>query len=160
MLQVMADDETRFAGVKRLGVDEHMWHHVSELPINRGGRGPEQLTGMLDFTPRDADGTPRTRLLDLVPGRSGKAYGRIATGSRNAARRQTRMAVRPATALRIPRAEHDRRPTHRREGPRVIPDLPDLRNQTARHDPETMVRRIPGLPRNRPRQQRRHRSSL
>ena len=40
MLQVMADDVTRFAGVKRLGVDEHVWHHVSELPINRGGRGP------------------------------------------------------------------------------------------------------------------------
>lgn len=40
MLQVMADDVTRFAGVKQLGVDEHVWHHVSELPINRGGRGP------------------------------------------------------------------------------------------------------------------------
>lgn len=51
MLQVMADDETRFAGVKRLGVDEHVWHHVSELPINRGGRGLKQLTGMLDLTP-------------------------------------------------------------------------------------------------------------
>ena len=31
------------------------------------------LTGMVDFTPA-ADGTPRTRLLDLVPGRSGTAY--------------------------------------------------------------------------------------
>ena len=51
MLQVMADDVTRFAGVKRLGVDEHVWHHVSELPINRGGRGLKQLTGMLDLTP-------------------------------------------------------------------------------------------------------------
>ena len=31
------------------------------------------LTGMVDFTPSD-DGTARTRLLDLVPGRSKKAY--------------------------------------------------------------------------------------
>jgi hypothetical protein len=45
----MADDETRFAGVTRLGVDEHVWHHVSELPIADGGRGPKQLTGMVDL---------------------------------------------------------------------------------------------------------------
>lgn len=73
LLQEMADDETRFAGVKRLGVDEHVWHHVSEFPIEDGGRGPKQLTGMVDLTP-DADGKPKARLLDLVPGRSGKAY--------------------------------------------------------------------------------------
>ncbi len=72
LLQAMAVDETRFAGVERLGVDEHVWHHVSELPISDGGRGPKQLTGMVDLTP-DADGK-RARLLDLVPGRSGKAY--------------------------------------------------------------------------------------
>jgi transposase len=73
LLQAMADNETRFAGVTRLGVDEHVWHHVSELPIADGGRGPKQLTGMVDLTP-DSDGKPRARLLDLVPGRSGKAY--------------------------------------------------------------------------------------
>jgi transposase len=73
LLVTMADDETRFAGVKRLGVDEHVWHHVSEVPIADGGRGPKQLTGMVDLTP-DADGKPRARLLDLVPGRSGRAY--------------------------------------------------------------------------------------
>ena len=38
-----------------LGVDEHVWHHVSELPIADGGRGPKQLTGIVDLTP-DADG--------------------------------------------------------------------------------------------------------
>ena len=73
LLAAMAADETRFAGVKRLGVDEHVWHHVSTLPIDGGGRGPKELTGMVDLTP-DVDGTPRARLLDLVPGRSGKAY--------------------------------------------------------------------------------------
>lgn len=73
LLQEMADDETRFAQVKRLGVDEHVWHHVSEFPIEDGGRGPKLLTGMVDLTP-DEDGKPKARLLDLVPGRSGKAY--------------------------------------------------------------------------------------
>lgn len=73
LLQAMADDESRFTGVSRLGVDEHVWHHVSELPVDVGGRGPKQLTGMVDLTP-DQDGKPRARLLDLVPGRSGKAY--------------------------------------------------------------------------------------
>ena len=69
----MADDESRFDGVARLGVDEHIWHHVSERPIDSGGRGPKALTGMVDLTPT-ADGKVRARLLDLVPGRSEKAY--------------------------------------------------------------------------------------
>lgn len=73
LLKEMADDEGRFAGVKRLGVDEHVWHHVSEFPIADGGRGPKQLTGMVDLTP-DENGKPKARLLDPVPGRSGKAY--------------------------------------------------------------------------------------
>ncbi|MGE9808155.1 ISL3 family transposase [Janibacter sp. G1551] len=74
LLQDMADDESRFAGVKRLGVDEHVWHHVSEFPIEDGGRGPKLLTGMVDLTPDPETGKPKARLLDLVPGRSGKAY--------------------------------------------------------------------------------------
>lgn len=73
LLEQMAAEESRFAGVKRLGVDEHVWHHVSEFPVEDGGRGPKQLTGMVDLTP-DQDGKPCARLLDLVPGRSGKAY--------------------------------------------------------------------------------------
>lgn len=73
LLVAMAEDETRFGGVTRLGVDEHVWHHVSEFPVEDGGRGPKQLTGMVDLT-LDEDGKPRARLLDLVPGRSGKAY--------------------------------------------------------------------------------------
>ena len=73
LLEAMAADESRFDGVVRLGVDEHIWHHVSERPIGAGGRGPKALTGMVDLTPT-ADGKVRARLLDLVPGRSGKAY--------------------------------------------------------------------------------------
>ncbi len=73
LLAAIAADETRFDGVRRLGVDEHVWHHVSTLPVEDGGRGPKELTGMVDITP-DADGNPQARLLDLVPGRSGKAY--------------------------------------------------------------------------------------
>jgi transposase len=68
VLERLAADETRFRGVKSLGVDEHIWHHV-----NPRTRGPKELTGMVDLT-RDAKGRVRARLLDLVPGRSKKAY--------------------------------------------------------------------------------------
>ncbi len=73
LLQAMAGDESRFDGVTSLGVDEHIWHHRSTRPIEDGGRGPKELTGMVDLT-RDRTGKVRARLLDLVPGRSGKAY--------------------------------------------------------------------------------------
>lgn len=74
LLKAMAADVTRFDGVERLGVDEHLWHQVSPLPEARGGWGPKELTGMVDLTP-GPDGKPKARLLDLIPGRSGKAYG-------------------------------------------------------------------------------------
>jgi len=73
VLERRAADESRFTGVTILGVDEHLWHHVSTKPIEAGGRGPKELTGMVDLT-RDASGRVRARLLDLVPGRSAKAY--------------------------------------------------------------------------------------
>ena len=73
LLQQMAEDEARFAGVTALGVDEHVWHHVSTRPIEDGGRGPKELTGMVDLS-RDSKGRTRARLLDLVPGRSGAVY--------------------------------------------------------------------------------------
>jgi len=72
LLQGLADDPGRLAGVEVLGVDEHIWHHAP-----RPGKGPKELTGMVDLTKRpDAKGKVRTqaRLLDLVPGRSGPAY--------------------------------------------------------------------------------------
>lgn len=67
-LQEMADDPARFAGVVSLGVDEHLWHHVDVRK-----RGPKELTGMVDLT-RDVSGRVQARLLDLVPGRSGRVY--------------------------------------------------------------------------------------
>lgn len=68
LLQVMDTDPSRFDGVQILGVDEHIWHHVS--PIRRG---PKELTGMVNLT-RDEHGNTRAALLDLVPGRSGAVY--------------------------------------------------------------------------------------
>ncbi|MGL5827472.1 MAG: ISL3 family transposase [Nocardioides sp.] len=73
ILAAAAADPSRFEGVVMLGVDEHIWHHVSTKPVEAGGRGPKELTGMVDLT-RDPQGRTRARLLDLVPGRSGQAY--------------------------------------------------------------------------------------
>jgi transposase len=73
LLQAMAEDESRFAGVTCLGVDEHVWHHVSTKPVEDGGRGPKELTGMVDLS-RDSKGRTHARLLDLKPGRSGAVY--------------------------------------------------------------------------------------
>jgi transposase len=57
----------RLAGIDALGVDEHVWTHI-------GFPGTGMVTGIIDHT-RDAHGNVHARLLDLVPGRSGKAYG-------------------------------------------------------------------------------------
>lgn len=42
-LHAASDDPTRFAGVRVLGVDEHVWHHQ-----DRRRRGPRELTGIVD----------------------------------------------------------------------------------------------------------------
>ncbi|GIG30839.1 ISL3 family transposase [Cellulomonas marina] len=71
-LQARAEDPARFTGVTSLGVDEHIWHHGDTRR-----RGPKELTGMVDLTRhQDEHGRwrVRARLLDLVPGRSKKAY--------------------------------------------------------------------------------------
>ena len=67
-LERLAADEARFTGVTSLGVDEHIWHHGDPRR-----KGPKELTGMVDLT-RDENGRVHARLLDLVPGRSKKAY--------------------------------------------------------------------------------------
>jgi transposase len=67
LLSGLADDPARLAEVEILGVDEHIWHHTP-----KPGKGPKERTGMVDLTRRD--GVPHARLLDLVPGRSGKTY--------------------------------------------------------------------------------------
>jgi transposase len=57
----------RLAGVRALGVDEHIW---------RPGRyrsNERAVTSMVDLT-RDADGRLHARLLDVRPGRSGTVY--------------------------------------------------------------------------------------
>ena len=57
----------RLAGVRTLGVDEH---------IRRPGRyrmGERAVTSMVDLT-RDTDGRLHARLLDVRPGRSGTVY--------------------------------------------------------------------------------------
>jgi len=73
LLEAMAADPSRFEYVSSLGVDEHVWHHVSTKPVAEGGRGPKDLTGMVDLTLYE-QGRVRARLLDLVPGRSDKVY--------------------------------------------------------------------------------------
>lgn len=92
LLQQMDQDPARFDGVTTLGVDEHIWHHVSTKPISDGGRGPKELTGMVDLT-RDEEGRVRARLLDLVPGRSGPAYADWLKGRDQAFRDGVRIAT-------------------------------------------------------------------
>ncbi len=72
VLERLAADESRFEGVLSLGVDEHIWHHGDSRR-----KGPKELTGMVDLTRhRNSKGrwVVKARLLDLVPGRSKKAY--------------------------------------------------------------------------------------
>ena len=83
----LAADESRFENVTTLGVDEHIWHHVDPRK-----RGPKELTGMVDLT-RDDHGKTRARLLDLVPGRSGKAYAGWLDQRGDAFRRRVQVAA-------------------------------------------------------------------
>ena len=92
LLKAMAADPGRFENVSTLGVDEHVWHHVSTKPIEAGGRGPKELTGMVDLT-HDQHGRVRARLLDLVPGRSGKAYADWLTERGEAFRKGVKIAT-------------------------------------------------------------------
>jgi transposase len=92
LLQAAAADESRFEGVSILGVDEHVWHHVSTKPVEAGGRGPKELTGMVDLS-RDGHGNIRARLLDLVPGRSGQTYKTWLTARGEAFRARVEIAT-------------------------------------------------------------------
>lgn len=87
LLEAMAADPARFDDVTSLGVDEHIWHHVDERR-----RGPKALTGMVDLS-RDQAGRTRARLLDLVPGRSGKAYADWLEQRGDAFRRRVEVAT-------------------------------------------------------------------
>ena len=64
--RVLIDDPARFDGVRVIGVDEHVWRHTR--------RGDKYVTVIIDLTPiRDETGP--ARLLDMVEGRSKKAFG-------------------------------------------------------------------------------------
>ena len=59
--RVLISDETRFDGVRVLGVDEHVWRHTR--------KGDKYVTVIIDLTPV-RDGTGSARLLDMIDGRS------------------------------------------------------------------------------------------
>ena len=63
--RVLIADPARFDGVAVIGVDEHVWRHTR--------RGDKYVTVTIDLTPiRDKTGP--ARLLDMVEGRSKKAF--------------------------------------------------------------------------------------
>ena len=63
--RVLIADPARFDGVAVIGVDEHVWRHTR--------RGDKYVTVIIDLTPvRDKTGP--ARLLDMVEGRSKKAF--------------------------------------------------------------------------------------
>ncbi len=63
--RVLINDPRRFEGVKVVGVDEHCWRHTRA--------GEKFVSVIIDLTPV-RDGTGPARLLDMVPGRSKKAF--------------------------------------------------------------------------------------
>ena len=63
--RVLIEDPHRFDGVTAIGVDEHVWRHTR--------RGDKYVTVIIDLTPIRA-GTGPARLLDMVEGRSKKAF--------------------------------------------------------------------------------------
>ncbi|WP_374927953.1 ISL3 family transposase [Kytococcus sedentarius] len=63
--RLLIDDPTRLDGVRVVGVDEHVWRHTR--------RGDKYVTVIIDLTPV-RDGTGPSRLLDMVEGRSKKAF--------------------------------------------------------------------------------------
>ncbi|MCK0114338.1 ISL3 family transposase [Ornithinimicrobium sp. F0845] len=63
--RVLIEDPHRLDGVRVIGVDEHVWRHTR--------RGDKYVTVIIDLTPI-RDGTGPSRLLDMVEGRSKKAF--------------------------------------------------------------------------------------
>jgi transposase len=63
--RILIADPDRFDGVRVIGVDEHVWRHTR--------RGDKYVTVIIDLTPiRDKTGP--ARLLDMVEGRSKRAF--------------------------------------------------------------------------------------
>jgi transposase len=63
--RVLVDHPARFEGVAVIGVDEHVWRHTRF--------GDKYVTVIIDLTPI-REGTGPARLLDMVEGRSKKAF--------------------------------------------------------------------------------------
>src|SRR6187397_3046543 len=63
--RVLIDDPGRFEGVRVVGVDEHAWRHTR--------RGDKYVTVIIDLT-AVRDGNGPARLLDMVEGRSKRAF--------------------------------------------------------------------------------------
>ena len=63
--RVLIADPARFDGAAVIGVDEHVWRHTRH--------GDKYVTVIIDLTPV-RDGTGPARLLDMVEGRSKKAF--------------------------------------------------------------------------------------
>jgi transposase len=71
----LISDDTRFEGVKVIGVDEHVWRHTR--------KGDKYVTVIIDLT-GVRDGTGTARLLDMIEGRS-KAVFKTWLGQRDQA---------------------------------------------------------------------------
>ncbi len=63
--RLLIDDPARLDGVRVVGVDEHCWRHTR--------KGDKFVTVIIDLTPV-REGTGPARLLDMVQGRSKKAF--------------------------------------------------------------------------------------
>lgn len=63
--EMLISDPTRFDGVKVIGVDEHVWRHVSW--------SNKYVTVIIDLTPVKK-GTGPSRLLDIIPGKSKEVF--------------------------------------------------------------------------------------
>ncbi|AZA14318.1 transposase [Corynebacterium choanae] len=61
--KITIDNPAHMAGVRKIGVDEHVWKHTF-----KPGQPSKYVTVIVDLTPGDT-GRP-ARLLDMVPGRS------------------------------------------------------------------------------------------
>ncbi len=80
--QPLVDDPARLEGVTGLGVDEHVRQHASARRLT------QFATGVTDLTP----GRP-ARLLEVVPGRTGKVYAGWLAARGEAWKAQVRFAV-------------------------------------------------------------------
>lgn len=107
----LVGDERRFDGARMMGVDEHVWRHAP-----RGGR---YVTVAVDPTPR-RDGRP-ARLLDVVEGRSGRAFADWLAAHRQAEGKGRRDPGGPGERAAAPRARRlQRLPRTLRPGARTM----------------------------------------